>query len=98
MANLYVNVWPDAKETALGTMEAVLKITTLSGSNQVTSAVAENGTTKIKRVRIYAEANAFIAMGANPDATEAAQQIPIGADNPEYFTVPLGTKFAGITR
>lgn len=96
--NLYINVWTDASQTALGDIEQSLVITTLSGANQQSAAVAQNGSLTTKRVRLFAEVDCFVTWSTgNPDATGSGR-IPLGASNPEYFTVPVGTKFAAITR
>lgn len=96
--NLYVNVWTDASQTALGDIEQTLVITTLTGANQTTAAVAQNGTLSTKRVRLFAEVSCFVTWGTgSPDAT-GSNRVALGAENPEYFTVPVGTKFSAITR
>ena len=98
MASLFATVFPDANQTALGDIEAVLTVATLSGTNQQTAVVADGGTTKIKRVRVFVDGNAWVSYGTNPDATDTAKRFPMGSENPEYFTVPVGAKFAAITR
>src|SRR3954466_13090361 len=97
-SNLYINVWPDASQTALGDIEQLLTISTLSASNQISGGVSLNGTLSTKRVRLFAEVACFVTWGSgSPDATGAIR-VPLGAENPEYFTVPVGTKFAAVTR
>jgi hypothetical protein len=101
MSNLYINVWPDASQTALGDIEDLLTISTLSGSNQISGGVSLKGTLSTKRVRLFAEVACWVtwasADAAAPDATGAIR-VPLGAENPEYMTVPVGTRFAAITR
>lgn len=97
MSALYVTVFTDASQTALGDVEQSLSIANLSGSNAQTAVITRNGTLSTKRIRVYSEAAAWIAFGTDPDAT-GTLRIPIGADNPEYFTVPVGYKVAGVTR
>lgn len=96
--NLYINVWTDVGATALGDLEATMVISTLSGSNQTSAAVALNGTLTTKRVRLFSEVDCFVTWGTgSPDAT-GSNRVALGANNAEYFTVPVGTKFAAITR
>src|SRR4051812_20408755 len=98
MASLYVTVFPDAQQTALGDIAQTLTIATISGSTQPTGKVSQIGSLGFVRVRVFADGDCWLAMGTAPDATNAAARLPLGASNPEYFTVPHGHKFDAVTR
>lgn len=98
MSNLYIAAFKDAKEVALGlpALEEQVVYTTSS----VQSTVLPVQTPGIDyRVRIFSDADCFVTWGENPTATiDGTSGRPIGANNPEYFSIKNGHRLAVIER
>lgn len=98
---LYYTVWSTAAEVANGPVLARGEIAIGGGSLNSTDVVDPNASpdNQGRRVRIYAEANCFVAWGAGePTVADGSDGIPMGADNPEYFDIPANQKIAVIQR
>lgn len=95
MSNLYISVWTDAAAVALGDVEQSETVAIGVSSTQ-SNVITQNNTLPRKRVRLFAEASCFVAWGTNP--TASATGVPLGAENPEYFDIPVGHKIAVIQR
>ena len=98
MSNLYIAAFKDAKEVALGlpALEESVAYTTSS----VQSTVLPVQTPGIDyRVRIFSDADCFVTWGENPTALQdGTSGRPIGANNPEYFSIKNGHRLAVIER
>ena len=95
MATLFCTVFRQSGSTAIGAPTFLAGVTIDSTSRQ-TTAIA--GTRGHRTVRIYPDADCFVTWGSNPTVTGATDAFPMGADNPEYFLVPIGEKIAVLTR
>jgi hypothetical protein len=94
MAAVYMTVWEDAAEVALGDALQYTQAT-IGGANS--AAITGTGK-KRRRVRIYAEAACWVKTGANPTATGATDSMPVGADNPEYLDIEASHVLTAIVR
>ncbi len=95
MATLYLTVFRQAGSTALGDGTSLAGVTIDATSRQST-AVA--GTRGFRTVRFFPDADCFVTWGSNPTVTGATDAIAMGADNPEYWSVPVGDVIAVLTR
>lgn len=64
---------------------------TLSGSSVATAAA----TTEATIIRVISNADTFIAVGANPTATQSSMYLP--ANTPEYIALASGDKLAALS-
>ncbi len=98
MSNLYIAAFKDAKEVALGL--PVLEEQVVYTTSSVQSTVLPVQTPGIDyRVRIFSDADCFVTWGENPTATiDGTSGRPIGANNPEYFSIKNGHRLAVIER
>jgi hypothetical protein len=98
MSNLYIAAFKDAKEVALGLPELEEKVVYTSPAVQ--SSVLPVQTPGIDyRVRIFSDADCFVTWGEDPTATiDGTSGRPIGANNPEYFSIKHGHKISVIER
>lgn len=98
MSNLYIAAFKDAKEVALGLPALEEKVVYTTSSVQ--STVLPVQTPGIDyRVRIFSDADCFVTWGENPTATiDGTSGRPIGANNPEYFSIKNGHRLAVIER
>lgn len=97
MATLYITVWEDAAEVALGqpTQEMVVSI----GATSTQSAVITGTSNRHRRMRLMADADCFVTWGEDPTAlADGTGGRPMGAENPEYFAINVGQKVAVIQR
>ncbi|MDJ0896923.1 MAG: hypothetical protein QNJ92_17395 [Alphaproteobacteria bacterium] len=94
MSTLSCTVYNSASEVALGEPLETLTVSIGATSDQ-TSAITTDGMAR-KRVRLFAQADCYIAYGENPTASSST--IPLGAENPEYFDIAAGHKVAVIER
>jgi hypothetical protein len=94
MASVYMTVWEDAAEVALGD-PIQFAAAVIGGANS--AAVAGTGR-KRRRVRLYAEAACWVKYGASPTATGASDSMPLSADNPEYVDIEAGHVLTAIAR
>lgn len=97
MAKLFVTVFPDATQTLLGTPTQYLSQDIGAGSLQ-TGAISGAARATSRRCRLFAEADCFIAIGANPTVTDGTDGIPLGSENPEVLGIETGYKIAVIQR
>lgn len=96
MATLFISVYRAAGSTALGTPSQEEVVAIGAGSLQST---AISGTRGDRVVRLYADVDCFAHWGSNPTAlTDGTAGRPLGADNPEYFRIPVGDIIAVIQR
>jgi len=97
MATLFYAVYESAGEVALG--DPIQEGTVTIGVASAQSATISGSGRKRKRVRLYADVNAFVTWGSNPTAlNDGTDGRPMGADNPEYFDIEAGHKIATILR
>jgi hypothetical protein len=98
MATLFITVFGDASQTLVG--EPAQEMTVTIGAGSLQSAAISAGNNKAwKRVRLFADADCFVTWGANPTAVgDGSAGLPMGAENPEVFTIESGQKIAVITR
>jgi hypothetical protein len=98
MSNLYIAAFKDAKEVALGlpSLEEVVSYTTPAQSSSELPVV---NPPIDYRVRIFSDADCFVTWGENPTALQdGSEGRPIGANNPEYFSIKNGYKLSVIER
>lgn len=94
---LYIAIWDDAAEVALGnpTQEMAVAI----GGTSTQSAAVTGPENRHKRMRLFADSNCFVTWGNNPTATtDGTGGRPMGAENPEYFDIITGQVIAVIER
>jgi hypothetical protein len=94
---LYIAVWDDAAEVALGnpTQEMVVAI----GGTSTASLAVSGPVNRHKRMRVFATANCFVTWGSSPVATnDGLTGRPLGSENPEYFDIITGQAVAVIER
>lgn len=97
MATLFITVWEDAEEVALGgpIQETAIAIGATSSQSDVITGTLR----KRRRVRLFADVDCFATWGENPVAlNDGTDGRPMGADNPEYFDIEAGHKIAVIER
>jgi hypothetical protein len=98
MANLYIAAFKDAKEVALGLPELEESVTYAGTSVQSTVLPTQNPGIDY-RVRIFSDADCYVTWGENPTALQdGTSGRPIGASNPEYFSIKNGHRLAVIER
>lgn len=95
MATLWIHVWESASEVALGDPQQELTITIGGTSTQSSSAISGSNRVR-RRCRLFADADCHVTWGENPTADTS--DIPLGAENPEYFDIESGHLVAVITR
>ncbi len=98
MATLYFSVWEDAGVVALG--DPIQESSLVIGASSVQSAESIVGSDrKRKRVRLFADADCFVAWGDNPTALQdGTDGMPMSAGAPEYVDIEGGHKIATIER
>jgi hypothetical protein len=96
MPDFYAHVFRDAGASAKGAVEQVLKVAI--GTEDQSNAIVSNSTTQIKFVRCWADADCYIAWGADPTA-DADTGLPIGGGHgPEYLEMAVGDKISVIAK
>lgn len=96
MSTLQLTVFSSASQTAQGNViqEEIVTYTATSVQSNVI-----DGLTLYRIVRLYSDADCFVTWGSNPTAlTNGTEGRYIGANNPEYFSIPSGEKIAVIQR
>ena len=97
MATLYITVWEDAAEVALG--QPTQEMTVPIGASSAQSAVIVGVKNRHLRMRLMADGDCFVTWGDDPTAlTDGTSGRPMGAENPEYFSINAGQKVAVIQR
>jgi hypothetical protein len=96
MATLYVSVFHEAGNTALGDPLQEFSVTIASTSNQSTAITATEGSPK-RIVRTFADADCFVTWGSDPTAS-ASDGRAMGQENPEYWHISAGDIIAVISR
>ena len=98
MATLFIAVWADATQTLVG--EPVQEMTVTVGAGSLQSGVLTAGNNKVwRRVRLFTDADCFVTWGDDPTAlADGTSGRPMGAENPEVFTIESGSKIAVIAR
>lgn len=91
---VYMTVWEDAAEVALG---EPLQFTSAEIGSTNSAAIVGTGK-KRRRVRLYSTAACWVKYGANPTATGASDAMAVGADNPEYIDMEAGHVLTAIAR
>lgn len=99
MATLQYTVWPDAKNTALGTVQNENVITIGASSTQGGTIDSGVGARTWRWVRVAADADCWATWSSDPTATNAGTGgRMIFSGQPEYFWMEAGWKIACITR
>src|SRR3990170_158819 len=94
---LFITVWEDAAEVALGAPTQEMQVAIGAGSVQ--SAVITGTKNRHVRMRLMADADCFVTWGDDPVATtDGTSGRPMAAENPEYFDINVGQKVAVIQR
>jgi hypothetical protein len=94
---LYITVFEDAAEVALGAPVQEMAVAIGAGSVQ-SDAIAGTGN-RHRRMRLMADVDCFVTWGDDPTATtDGTSGRPMGAENPEYFAINVGQKVAVIER
>lgn len=97
MATLFITVWGDATQTLVG--EPTQRMTVVVGAGSLQSdAITAGNNTAWRRVRLFTDTDCFVTWGADPTATDGTDALPLGAENPEVFTIESGQKIAVIQR
>ena len=99
MSNLYITTFGEAVEVAMGppVQRKVLIYTTSSVQSDLL--ITPSAGRKITlRVRLFSDADCFVTWGDNPTATDGTDSLPMGANNPEYFSIDSGEKIAVVQR
>ena len=97
MATLFVCIWVDAKQVALGDPLQEFPVT-IAGTSTKSTTISGSGRKKI-RARLFADADCFVTWGEDPTALNNGNDgRPLGAENPEYFDIETGHKIAVIER
>jgi hypothetical protein len=97
MASLFITVWDDAAEVALGV--PLQQMVVAIGATSVQSAVVAGIGNAHKRMRLLADVDCFVIPGDNPTALgDGTMGIPLGAENPEYHSIDVGQRVAVIER
>lgn len=97
MATLFITVWRDAEEVALG--QPIQEMTVNIGVSSTNSAIIVGTDRQRNRVRIFADSNAFVTWDVNPTAlNDGTSGRAMGSENPEYFDIESGHKIAVIER
>ncbi len=97
MATLFIAVWRDAAEVALG--DPLQEIAVAIGAASAQSAAITGKDRQRNRIRLFADADCFVTWGTDPTAlTDGTAGRPLGAGNPEYFDIEAGQKVAVIQR
>ena len=92
MPTLWIHSFNDAKEVAFDAPNQKISVA-ISGSSA--SAAALTGTQGMQRVRLFTDTDCHVRWeGTDADNTD----IPLGAENPEYFGIPTGTVISVIER
>ena len=98
MSSLFVAVFDDAAEVALGkpTQEFIVDISGTSAASAVISGIDN----RHKRVRLWADIDCFVTwdVGTPTAINDGSGGRPLGAKNPEYFAVQVGQKLAVIAK
>lgn len=92
-----MTVLDNASNAVLGEPVQSMKVTVGGGSLQ---SAAVSGTRKqIRWVRLFSDADCFVAWGDNPTAViDGSDGMPLGAENPEIIGVAAGQLIAVIER
>lgn len=98
MATLFIGVWEDAEEVALGDPLQEFSINIAAMSTQSSVTITGSGK-KRRRARLFADANCFVTWGEDPTAkNDGSDGRPMGSENPEYHDIEAGHKIAVIER
>jgi hypothetical protein len=97
MATLFISVYEAAGSTALDDPLQEEVVTVGAGSLR-SNAISGPGNKK-RTVRLFTDADCFVTWGEDPTAlTDGSEGRPMGAENPEYFSIQAGHKIAVIQR
>ena len=91
MATLWIAAFNDAKEVAYDNPNQEMTVT-ISGSSA--SSAALSGSYGMQRVRLFADTDCHVTWDG--DATTSNR--PLGAENPEYFGIKVGSVISVIER
>ena len=94
MPTLWIHAFNDAKETAFDTPNQKLSVSVGGAS---ASAAALTGTMGMQRVRLMTDTDCHVAWSAAGTAADTTD-LPMGAENPEYFGIPTGYIISCIQR
>lgn len=99
MAKIQYTVWGSAAEVANGPVLNENIFTITGTTAQSPTVIDPNGGNRSRRVRVFADAAAWVTWGSDPTAlSDGTGGRMIGAENPEYFDIPADEKIAAITR
>lgn len=99
MAKLFIGVWGGAGLALVG--EPLQEIAVTISGTSAQSAAAIDGPSKPtqRQVRLMTDTDCFVTWGANPTALQdGTAGRPLGAENPEVFTIDSGSLIAVIER
>jgi len=97
MATLFIAVWRDAEEVALGDPIQEM-VVTVAGASDVSDVIVGKNRER-NRIRLLTDTNCFVTWGEDPTATnDGLNGRPMGSENPEYFDIEAGYKIAVIQR
>lgn len=94
---LYITVWRDAAEVAMG--DPLQETSIAIGGASVQSEAITGVNRQRNRVRLFADSNCFVTWGADPTAlNDGTDGRPMGSENPEYFDIESNHRIAVIQR
>jgi len=94
MATLWMTVFGGVSQTAMG--DVIQKDSATIGVTSVQLAAITGDGRRLRTVRVFADAKCYVKWGADPTADST--DVPVGSENPEYFSVEAGQRIAVITR
>lgn len=98
MATLFIGVWGGAGLALVGEPLQEMAVT-ISGTSAQSAAVSGPTKPAQRQVRLFTDMDCFVTWGANPTAlTDGTGGRPLGAENPEVFTIDSGSLIAVIER
>ena len=96
MPTLFITVFRSAGSTAHNNPSQEEVVTIGGGSLQSNAITGARG---LRTVRLYPDTDCFVTWGASPTAVgDGSEGRAMGADNPEYFSIPVGDIIAVIER
>lgn len=95
MATLWIHSFANAKETAFDAPFQTVQVTVTGAAASAAVLTTPTGQKNMMRVRLFADVDCHVSWDG-ADATTA--DLPMGADNPEYFGIESGTVISVIER
>ena len=98
VATLYIGVWGGAGLALVGEPLQEMAVT-ISGTSAQSVPVSGPSRPTQRQVRLFTDTDCFVTWGANPTAlNNGTGGRPLGAENPEVFTIDSGSLIAVIER